>query len=82
MVREIKKIYLSKKSFFPKVSPEGNIEHPFLTQIMTIFLGGEGVKTLFSPTVMKYLFIYSPNCCTKQINPMIREIRRIIAIFI
>lgn len=31
--------------YFPKVSPEGNIEHPFLTQIMIInffFFGGWG----------------------------------------
>lgn len=31
--------------YFPKVSPEGNIEHPFLTQIMIInffFLVDEG----------------------------------------
>lgn len=40
--------------YFPKVSPEGNIEHPFLTQIMIInflfFLvdeGGGGLNFIF-----------------------------------
>lgn len=45
--------------YFPKVSPEGNIEHPFLTQIMTInyfFLVNEGGGVKLS-TVMT-IFIY------------------------
>lgn len=49
--------------YFPKVTPEGNIEHPFLTQIMIInfyfFFGGwgGGGLNLFFPTVMT-IFIY------------------------
>lgn len=38
--------------YFPKVTPEGNIEHPFLTQIMIInfyffLVDGGGVKLIF-----------------------------------
>lgn len=47
--------------YFPKVTPEGNIEHPFLTQITIInfyfFLVDGGGLNLFFPTVMT-IFIY------------------------
>lgn len=49
--------------YFPKVTPEGNIEHPFLTQITIInfyfFFGGWGGVKLIFPNSHDNIYLFT-----------------------
>lgn len=73
-----KKICISRRYHLREISNTLSSHKSWLL-IFFFLVDGGGFKLYFSQQSWQYLFIYSPNCCTKQINPMVIETRWIIA---